>query len=609
MALPQPPYPGLQQTDPFLGLEFRPVERRRVIRPQHADSNVATPDHMWVIPMQDSPYLPSAHSDLLIRQEYYDLLAAILWSLHRQSQVAQLKRDFPPAPPPQGDEMDVDGSAEVQEVPQDMEPDHLRIPDGTPNIFEETTFPNPFQHSRYGHLYRRGSALIITGLPGIGKTLLLSVIFHLRAAAGLPTAYMRSRETMLVHTGERLFMLDKPALLHCFVPNDAWILLDSNVDFLSPPQEVAECDRFLVQAASPRGGRTAWAEKIRGPRQFCLMRPWTLTELFTGASLQPRACSGDDMQAFFRKFGGSARHVYQDSSNLLSFESRIDESAGSLDTKRIHRAMTHTSPTVAVDDRVGHMLITALPLDDEDRTKFRLTSPTAYLEDKLLRQINANLQMARRQLYVINVGVATPGCKATAGDLLDKHHHGFIALGGKWRLRKFSKVDGASSTSKTNLWRASEEDSDWVLQADAKMSVFRETIAARRRGKPAATKFTGLTMVNFPSKNITRLEKDQYYRPSEANFPTFDSFYMDKPGHGITFQASEADKNPHTVKDGGREYLEERGVNKFTYILVSGPKMGGPPSISVPREHQPKFDYFFHLVLEYPELKRLLSST
>jgi hypothetical protein len=118
-----------------------------------------------------------------------------------------------------------------------------------------------------------------------------------------------------------------------------------------------------------------------------------------------------------------------------------------------------------------------------------------------------------------------------------------------------------------------------------------------------------LTTDNFPSANVTRLKKDYYYRPSETNFPTFDSFYMDKKGHGFTFQASEGDKNPHSVKDGGREWLEKCGVTKFTYILVSGPKMGDPPSISVPRDHETKFDSFFHLVLEYPELKKLLLST
>jgi hypothetical protein len=247
------------------------------------------------------------------------------------------------------------------------------------------------------------------------------------------------------------------------------------------------------------------------------------------------------------------------------------------------------------------MLITAFPLEDEDRRKFRLISPTPYLEEKLLRQLNYNVQMARRELYVMNVGEATPGCKATVRDLLNKHHHEFIALGGKWRLREFTKVGSASST----LWQASEDDSEWILEADGKMSVFRGAKPTRTpRKKRAVTEFAGLTTVNFP---VTRLKKDHYYLPSPTNIPMFDSFYMDETGHGFTFQASEGDQKPHTVNDGGREWLEQRGITKFTYIFVSGPKPGAPPSISVPREHAAKFDHFFHLVLEYPELKNLLS--
>lgn len=58
---------------------------------------------------------------------------------------------------------------------------------------------------------------------------------------------------MLVYSGQRLFVLRDPALVQLAVPQDAWILLDSNVDFLSPPQEVSDCNRFIVQAASPAG--------------------------------------------------------------------------------------------------------------------------------------------------------------------------------------------------------------------------------------------------------------------------------------------------------------------------------------------------------------------
>jgi hypothetical protein len=93
-----PLHPSLREEDLIhLNLQELPsAERRRVIRPQYADPKVTTPDRMWIIPsMQDSLYLPSPASGLMIRQEYYNLLAAVLWSLYRQSQAAQLKRDFP----------------------------------------------------------------------------------------------------------------------------------------------------------------------------------------------------------------------------------------------------------------------------------------------------------------------------------------------------------------------------------------------------------------------------------------------------------------------------------------------------------------------------------
>ncbi|KAJ7222362.1 hypothetical protein GGX14DRAFT_663408 [Mycena pura] len=544
----------------------------------------------------------------MVRQEYHNVLAAILWFLYRQSQVAKLKDDFP-----QDEQMDVDRGAE-EDVDTSAEEDMdtsaeedmdtsakeeipLCIPKDLPDISKEATLPNPFEHPLHGHIYKRGSALIITGFPGIGKTLFLSVIFYLRVAAKLPTAYMNNAENILVYDGHRLFVLNKPYLVILAVPKSAWILPDSNADFVAPPQGVAMSDRFFVQAASPRVGRTAWAEKITGS-QFCLMQPWSLGELFTAYYVIPsEPCSAEDMQAFFNKFGGSARHVFDESDNLRSFDENVDKSARPLNNKVIYEVMTYTSPTAEVDDRVGHMLLSAFPLTDEDRTKFQMKSPTDYLEEKLLKQLNRTLIIALRKLYIVNVGVATPGCKATAADLLDKHHHGFIGLGGKWRLRKFTKVEGTS-------WQAFKDNSDWFLRADGKMTVSREVLVPRTRSQTRATKFKRLTMVNFPSANVKQLQLNYYYCPTDT---TFDSCYMDRKGHGITFQVTESD-NSHSLKTGGRAWLEERGITKFTYILVSGPKMGDPPSLTVPPDQEEKFDRFYHLVLDYPGLKELLLA-
>ncbi|KAJ7222368.1 hypothetical protein GGX14DRAFT_663464 [Mycena pura] len=606
MAQPQSLHSDIRENDiTHLKLSDLPEPQRKlVVRPPNADPDVETPEYMWMIPESDDPRLPFKE-DIMVRQEYHNVLVAILSSLYRQSQVAPQKKEFPPT---QDEQMNVD-SAEEPKIP-------LCIPNDLPDISKEATLPNPFKDPLHGHFYRRNSALIITGFPGIGKTLLLSVIFRLRVAAGLPTAFMRSADCILVYTDKQLFELANPGQIPLAVPKGAWILLDSKYSFFIPPERVVRSGLFIVEAASPRLGHMAWAGKIRGPYQFCVMEPWTLEELFTASSLQSRSCSGNDIQAFFNKFGGSAWHVYRDSSDLSSFELLVDTAARCLNRELIHRLMTSPSPTVApspstaaVNDRVGHMLITALPFDDKDRTQFRNVPPTTHLEKKLLRRINNNTMIARREIYIINVGVpGAPGCKATATDLLDKHHHGFIGLGGKWRLRQFTQTKGAHSNSKTNGWEVSKEDSDVFLLADGKMIISRSKGRTRAGKAPAATKFKGLTMVNFPSDNLQELHLHHYYRPSDSNFLTFDSFYMDKKGHCITFQVTKSDKE-HSVKDGGREWLEERGITKFTYILVSGPKMGDPPSLSVPRDQENKFDFFYHLVLEYRELKELLSPS
>jgi hypothetical protein len=348
------------------------------------------------------------------------------------------------------------------------------------------------------------------------------------------------------------------------------------------------------------------------------MRPWTLDELFAGyvslkqecpalltrarSSLQIEQRTGADMHAFFQKFGGSARHVYDASHELPAFDDLVKESAATLvkDTELIMRVIRLGAPNRSIDDKVGHMLVTPLPLHDRDRTKFRMASPTSYLQDLLILQLHSNLQTARRLLYVINVGVGTPGCKATAADLLDKHHHWFIGEGGRWRLREFKKSPLARSGAIANLWQAQEGDCGKVLVADGRMSI--ETASEAKQQQPKA-----LAVIRTPTSGLNRLDKHQFYRPRESNFPTFDSFYIDRSHHAFVFQASEADKT-HTVNDLGRVWMEGHDINEFTYIYVSGPKMDRRPTISLPVGHESQFVEIYHLVLDYPEVRDLLNT-
>ncbi|KAF8190009.1 hypothetical protein K438DRAFT_1971494 [Mycena galopus ATCC 62051] len=272
-----------------LAVEDPPFPQRiPVVCPPDDVPDVKTRAHMWVIPRVEDPrYLPSASFRLLLRQEYYNILVALLWYLDRKREAAppDMKRTFPVL----DGSMDVGGCpGERINVPphQKYSPglDELCIPDHLPDISEAMIFPNPFLDPHQGNIYRAFGALIITGLPGIGKTVFLAVIFWLRVAANLPTAYITDPNVALVYTGTHFFVLHNPTLIPFALEQNAWVLVDSNVRNLDPPQAVIDSGYFIVQAASPRASYTQWAGKNQGSgiRPFCLMRPWTLDELFAG---------------------------------------------------------------------------------------------------------------------------------------------------------------------------------------------------------------------------------------------------------------------------------------------------------------------------------------
>ncbi|KAJ7445892.1 hypothetical protein FB451DRAFT_1568005 [Mycena latifolia] len=611
--------PPLLPESSVLRLMEEPLAPQRVpvVRPPHGAPDVKTPSYMWVIPCaKDSRYLPSAGSRIMVRQEYYNILVALLWYLDRKREAAphDMKETFS-ASPTHDDRFDVDGGPVEQinvprrqtNVPPHQKhvpgPDELCIPEHTPDISEATTFPNPFLDVRQGNLYREFGALIITGLPGIGKTVFLAVIFWLRVAAHLPTAYMTDPNVTVVYTGARFFVLHNPVLIPVALEQDAWFLLDSNVHNMDPPQVVIDSGRFIVQATSPRASHTKWAGKSQGSgiHSFCMMQPWTLGELFAGSSLQIEQRTGTDMHNFFQKFGGSARHVYDESHRLAAFDDLVREAAATLvkDTELIMEVIRLWVPNRSIDGKFGHMFVTPLPLHDKDRTRFRMASPTSYLQDLLILQLDRNLQTARRLLYVINVSGRSPGCKATAADLLDKHHHWFIGEGGRWPLHEFKKSPQARDGATTNLWQAQEQDCGKILQANGKMSIETASKAKQEQAKP-------LVVIRTSTSELPALQKHQLYRPRESNFPTFDSFYVDQRNHAFVFRTSEADKT-HTENDLGRLWLEGHGITKFTYIYMSGPNMDKCPTISLPVEHESQVIQVYHLVLDYPDVRELLD--
>ncbi|KAJ7498681.1 hypothetical protein FB451DRAFT_1384477 [Mycena latifolia] len=298
------------------------------------------------------------------------------------------------------------------------------------------------------------------------------------------------------------------------------------------------------------------------------MSPWTLPELVAASSLQPTAHPEKLIKSFYETFGGSARHVYRQAHKPGDFEWKIDCAASRLSADDIERIFLASIVDLSVPGHVGlwHMLLSAFPLSDEDRTQWQIKSPTSAMENKVLERLYEDVDPA----------LAWTRSRAMAGDLLEKHHK-FLSLGGTWPLRVIEKP-----------WVANSNDSGFALRANGTMFVI---LTDDRELKD--TRFTTVRTLSFPNdKPPVTLRVDLYYWPEHPTLRMFDSFYVDRPDHAIVFQASE-----RKTLVAGVHWLKARGITKMTYIRVTQANVEIPPTVVVPEDLEKVFDSFYHLRL------------
>ncbi|KAJ7227059.1 hypothetical protein GGX14DRAFT_417985 [Mycena pura] len=192
----------------------------------------------------------------------------------------------------------------------------------------------------------------------------------------------------------------------------------------------------------------------------------------------------------------------------------------------------------------------------------------------------------------------TPGCKAWTADILNEDYHSYLLSGETWSLFKMKKSPGqpdmrAQKSVATHGWKSQTTKCGSSLWTSAKMSIGTTSSQPPRQRTP---------YVAFEKDEEPKdLRPHVYYHPKRKNFATFDSFYVDNPGHALAFQASVA--QTHDVSKNGVEWLAARGVTKITYIYVQPTGIEGWPEIRVPvaQEKENVFDGFYHLRLPVHE--------
>ncbi|KAJ7212277.1 hypothetical protein GGX14DRAFT_448502, partial [Mycena pura] len=526
-------------------------------------------DWIWVLPNEIGPDEPA--SEMFVRQEYHDLLVAILDSIKVRN--------------------DIDAHVSRNSKRRRGETSGPEVGLEEARIYLGDSYALPIIQE--GRQILRYTGVVITGSPGIGKTTCLKYMFLLRAAANLPTIYMSSERTATVCKNGYLGEMEDAEFKREFrknMPCSTWALVESNANFTTIPPAIIDLGFFVVQAASPRLGRMKAALKLAGHRaQIFVMEPFTAWELVIAQTLRNgRGPSERQLVEFHERFGGSARRAAEEALHQDEFDNKIN-SIKATRKREDFRSLIFYSTSVmlaegSIPNDIAHLFMSVLPLTNADRQEFRVGPPSRDIYFKLEEWLEITHEVARRAFFERCLQANTPGSKSFAGEMLGQHFHDVITPGGMWNLRRLG-AEGDKTKALTRIYTVENGMSkpEVVLKVHQTMEIVPSDTPVPPRTSVSKQTW-GRLRENEPSI-LNRV--GVYYRPTRRNFPGADSFYILEPGHALLFQGS-VKASPCGITEEAVDWFEARGITKFTYIYVSTPKCN--PQVQLPPAHEHKFE-------------------
>jgi len=393
----------------------------------------------------------------------------------------------------------------------------------------------------------QGGGVIITGHPGIGKTMFLYYLLVLRLRNRQPTFFHYSPGFVVLFDNRGVSVVS-PIVGDSAAPNDAWALIDSNTKVKSVPWifEKSDSPNFVVVAASPCSKRWRSLLHNRSDTKLWIMEPFTLQELLQARILQMRPPSEQDILAFFVSYGPSARDCFLSCSDLANYDQAIRNQIMTMPWDTLTAALSRGISEMSFDDG-SHKVILVAPQQD-DHFSAQVTVVTKYVT-QILWDKDA---IARRQNFrkMYNTLSPAPLAKGFTGVLFEHAFHQLCMKGEKaFALHAMSK----SNTGQVNYsFRTSKSTPAGVLQLHPR------------------------ELFSFNSKNqILDPDIQKYYQPTIPNYPSFDSvIYEEQDDQGnsrrlIAFQMTNGES--HDIKSSGLRTLGDLGVKDIQFVIVTSP--------------------------------------
>ncbi|KAI9461474.1 hypothetical protein HD554DRAFT_1512167 [Boletus coccyginus] len=509
-------------------------------RPQLAGVEVPS----WCCIMRSPPYTTGSGclSGVLIRNEYVLAVRDI---------VAFYKgEDF--ASDSKGNDDEMDTTVEISVGAAESSVVQTRLPPAITNPFLAPNFPPK----------RKGRGIIVTGAPGIGKSVLLEFILHLRNLAGLPTLFVRDERRVDLFASDGVFRYEGWSPIdRSELPPSVWVLVDSNTDLVGVPDWVRYLGCFIVQAASPRRDRLHWAVKEVGVSWY-IMKMWSLEEVLAARTLQDKSPSAAQLKTFFERYVPSARTAYDFAHRIQDFEIQLQGAINSLSVDNVTK-MVDDLGSLTMSAEMPHHLFIIHP--GETRSSLIIKFTSQHISEKLVAALEHKVSSAARVLF--EVYNRNPPTKALAGQLWDSVVRGVFTQGGVWPI---CQMEVSSNKGKVNQhWKIMPSKpyvDQYLIIGDPAKPIVKICDTCPDDA------IVHDTFSSFPfNANIKEVTKTGYYLPTSTTEATFDAFYYDADLKEAT--VLQATVSPgHTVKAKDLQQLQEVGVQSAHYVAITPPQ-------------------------------------
>ncbi|KAI0042275.1 hypothetical protein FA95DRAFT_1610336 [Auriscalpium vulgare] len=239
-------------------------------------------------------------------------------------------------------------------------------------------------YERVKHNKYINDSLVLTGHPGIGKTLWGYFALALRLSAGLPTLWKDNNECFYILDSEGVTKFDNSISYALWkLPRGVWFLVGPNADV---DMTLSQSGGYIIHMASPRRvDSTSWADK-RLAIHF-VMRPWSLAELIVGQTCREEELRFPEVEieTFARKFMPSAGIVYEQVPRAHAYERELCRDIQSLTLTSFKDAVVNARLAMTLSDDLLASVLLVKP--GQFRYLGTASIPTAYLDQLLRSQI------------------------------------------------------------------------------------------------------------------------------------------------------------------------------------------------------------------------------